>query len=202
MQRLSPIRQLIDPARGLRRIGDAEPQHGGVAEPERQARHKTDFRHLDGVETVGRIDAVAHRAPGEHGGTDIVADRIAGETGKRRDPIRDFLAPDCAQGEPVVKREREIAAGDERGGGENVALLGCLQRCDHLVDIDIAQHVDQHHHRHGDDGQTEQHADSIPADIVLEKSRHRAQRIEHLSSGSAPDLGFTRDRIISCASRL
>ena len=176
MQRLIASRQLIDQARGLRVIGDAESEHGGIAEPEGQACHETDLRHLDGVETVGRIDAVAHRAAGEYGGADIVTDRIAGEAGKRRDPIRDFLAPDRAQREQVVEREREIAAGDERGGGGDVARLGRLQRSDHLIDIDVAQHVDQHHHRHGDDGEAEQHADPIPADCVLEKSRPGAQQ--------------------------
>ena len=73
-------------------IGNAKPQHGGVAEPEGQARHEADLRHFDGVKTIGRINAVAHRAAGKHGGADIVTDRIAGEAGQRGDAIGNFVA--------------------------------------------------------------------------------------------------------------
>ena len=106
--------------RGLRRVGDAQPEHGGIAEPERQAGDKADLGHLDGAEAPGRIDAVAHRAAGEDAGADIVADRIAGEAGKRRDPIGNVAAADRAQRKQVIERQREIAAGDEQRGERNV----------------------------------------------------------------------------------
>ena len=178
-------RQLIDQSRGFRVIGDAEAEHGDIAEPEGETGHEADLGHLDGVETVGRIDAVAHRAAGEHGGADIVADRIAGEAGQRGDAIGNLAAADRAQGEQVVECQREIAGGDEGGGGADVVPTGRPQRLDHLVDIDIAQHTKQHHQRHGDDGEAEQHANAIPADRVLEKACHGTQRLEHLSSGTA-----------------
>ena len=85
--------------------------------------------------------------------------------------------PDRTQGEPVIEGEREIAAGDEYRGGDDVLALDCLQRGDDLVDLNVAQHMDQHHRRDGDDRQTEKHADPVPADIFLEKSRPRAQHI-------------------------
>ena len=44
-------------------IGDAEAQHGGVAEPERQAGDEADLRDLDGVEPPqpNRCDSAPRR---------------------------------------------------------------------------------------------------------------------------------------------
>ena len=75
-----------------------------------------------------RIDAIAHRAAGEHAGADIVADRIAGEAGERRDAIGHFIAADRAQREQVVEGQREIAAGDKKCSGRDVVRLRRLQR--------------------------------------------------------------------------
>ena len=86
-----------------RLVGDAQPEHGGVAEPEGQAGDEADFCDVDGAEAPGRIDPVAHRPAGEHAGADIVADRVAGEPGQRRDPIGRVGAPDRAQREQVVE---------------------------------------------------------------------------------------------------
>ena len=95
-------------------VGEAEAQHGDVAEPEGETGDEADLGDLDGVEAPGRIDAVAHRAAGEHAGADIVADRIGGEAGQRRDAVGHVLAADRAQREQVVERQREIAQGDEQ----------------------------------------------------------------------------------------
>ncbi len=44
---VGPQRQLIERARGLRRIENAEAEHGGIAEPERQPGDETDFGDFD-----------------------------------------------------------------------------------------------------------------------------------------------------------
>src|SRR5262249_45319678 len=49
-----------------------------------------------------------------------------------------------------------------------------------------AQHVKAHARVDADDRDAQQDADPIPADRFLEKPRHRAQRIEHHSSGLTP----------------
>src|SRR5690606_38679640 len=105
----------------------------------------------DGAEAPGRIDAVAHRAAGEDAGADIVAYRVAGETGERRDPIGNVPPADRAQGEQVVERQREIAAGDAQRGKRNVAPAGRHQRLEYLVQVDVAQDAIEHHHGNRDD---------------------------------------------------
>ena len=177
--------KLGDRPRGVRLDADAETQHRGVAEPEGETGDEADLRHLDGVEPVSGIDAVAHRTAGEHGGADIVPDRIAGEGAERGDAVGNFGAADGAQRKPVVEGQGEIGGRHEQAGGGDAVRRGAFDRGEHLVDIDIVQDVEQHHHRDGDDGEAEQHADAVPADRVLEKSRHRAQPIEHSSSGPA-----------------
>ena len=167
----------------MRRQGDAEAEHGGVAEPECQSGDEADLRHFHRVEAVGGIDPVTHGTAGEHGGADIVADGIAGEAGQRRDAIGNLPAADRAQGEPVVEGQREIAERDEQAGGGDAVPLSALQCDDNLVHLDVAQHMHQHHRSHGDDGEAEQHADPVPADLVLEKAHHGARSLEHSSSG-------------------
>ena len=139
---VDPGRQTIDGAGGLRRVQDAETEHGGVAEPEGQASDKADLRHLDGVEPVSRIDAVAHGATGEYGRADIVADRVAGEAGECGNAIGNFVSADRAQCEPVVECQREIAAGNKQRGAGNLVRARGLQRGEDLIDVDIAQHVE------------------------------------------------------------
>src|SRR5262249_58567666 len=85
---VEPGRQLIDGGGGERRIGDAEPENGGVSQPEGQAGDEADFRNLHGGQSPGRIDAVANRAAGEYARADIMAHRIAGEARERSRPIR------------------------------------------------------------------------------------------------------------------
>jgi hypothetical protein len=45
---IQPFRQLVDGAGGERLERNAEPEHGGIAQPEGELGHETDFRHLDG----------------------------------------------------------------------------------------------------------------------------------------------------------
>src|SRR2546430_13571693 len=48
----------------------------------------------------------------------IVADRVTGEAGERRDPIRHVAGADRAQREQIVKREREITGRSEEHTSE------------------------------------------------------------------------------------
>src|SRR4029077_20172405 len=89
---VEPGRQLVDRHGRLRMIGDAEAKYGGVAEPKGETSDKADLRHLDRIEPISRIDAVAHRATSEHRGSDVVTNRIAREAGKRRNTIRNLVA--------------------------------------------------------------------------------------------------------------
>lgn len=82
---------------------------------------------------------------------------------------------DRPQREPVVEGEREIAAGHENGRKCDSVGGGGFQCGDHLVDIEVVQHVHEHRHRDGDNRDTKQEADPLPADFVLEKARHGAQ---------------------------
>ena len=136
-----PGRQLVDRHGGFRVISDTEAEDGGVAQPEGQTGDEADFRNLDCIKSVHRIDAVTHSTPGEYGGADIVADRVAGETGQRRDAIWNFIASNGSQRKQVVEGERKIATGHKKGSGRDVVRLRCLQRRNHLVGVNVAQHV-------------------------------------------------------------
>ena len=68
-------------------IGDAEPEHGRVAEPEGESGQKADFRDIDRIQSPGGIDAITHRAAGEDAGADVVSDRIAGKGRESRDAV-------------------------------------------------------------------------------------------------------------------
>ena len=125
-------------------IGDAESEHRGIAEPERQAGQKADLGDVDRVQPPGGIDAVAHRAAGEDAGADIVPDRIAGEGGERVDAVGNVGAADRAHREQVIEGQGEIAGGHEQRRQRDLARLGLLDGLDHLVDVDAAQHVVEH----------------------------------------------------------
>ena len=132
-------------ARRLRRVENAEPQHGGVAEPEGQPGDETDFGDLDDGEPPAGIDPVAHRAAGEDAGADIVADRVAGEAGERRDAIGHLEAADRAQREQIVEGQRQVAGGDEQAGDDEGVPVGRFERIEEVVGIDIAQDAVEHH---------------------------------------------------------
>ena len=180
---VAPQRQLIDGARGLRRIQHAEPEHGGIAEPERQPGEEADLGDLDDAQAPGGIDAIAHGAAGEHAGADIVADRVAGEAGQRRDPVRDFGAPDRAQREQVVEGQRQIAGGDEGAGDDQGAPVGRLDGVEQRVGIDVAQDAVEHDDGDDDDGEAERNTQAAPADAPVEKMRGVAQALQHFRTG-------------------
>ena len=161
-------------------IGDAEAQHRGIAEPEGQAGEEADLCDVDRVQPIGGIDAVAHRAAGEDAGADIVADRIAGEGGERVDAIGHVGVADRAHGEQVVEGQREIARGDEQRRHRDLARLGALDRLDHLVDVDAAQHVVEHIASDADDRDAD-HNSKLMQDLLLAQKRHRpAYGFQHL----------------------
>ena len=161
-------------------IGDAEPEHRGIAEPEGEAGEKADLGDVDRVQPPGRIDAVAHRAAGEDAGADIVADRIGGEGGERVDAVGNVGAADRAHREQVVEGQREIAGGDEQRRQRDLARLGALDRLDHLVDVDAAEHVVEHVARDPDDGDADRNA-QLMQDLLLAQKRDRpAYGFQHL----------------------
>ena len=176
----------------FRHIGDAEPEHGGVAEPEREAGNEAELGDLDGVEPPGRIDAVAHRAAGEDAGADIVADRIAGESAERRDAVRHVMAADRAQREQIVEGQREIAEGDEQRREQDVARVGPAKRLQDILEFDAVQGLEQHKDRDRDDRETDARRRSGPSrssDRKTDRSdaRHRS-RLAGVSADSARRL--------------
>ena len=157
------------------------PSPSTVALPSQKVRpgHETDFRDIDGAEPPRRIDPVAHRTSGEDAGTDIVADRIAGEAGQRRRPIWHVVSPDRTQRKQVIEGEREIAARHERCRERGVAPIRGRERLDHFADIDVMQSAIQHHDRNDDDRDAEHEADPVPADLFVAEPRGPTQSIEH-----------------------
>ena len=167
---------MIDGARGQRRIGDAKPQHSRVTEPEGESSNEADLGDCDRVEAIGRIDAVAHRAAGQDAGADIMPDRIAGEACQRCGTIRHVPAPDRAQSEEIVERQREIAGGDAERGPHDVVPVGIPQRIHQVVEVDVAQVVIERHNGQSDNGSAESDADPAPADFFIAEAADRARR--------------------------
>ena len=178
---VEPGRQLIDGARSMRLEGDAESEHRGIAQPEGQSGHEADLRDVDGAQAPGRIDPVSDRAAGKHACSDIVTHRIAGEAGKRSHPVGHVGASDRAQRKQVVERQREIARGNEQRSQRDVARVAYHQRFDHFVDVDVAQDAIERHHRDRDDGDAQDEADPVPADLLVAKMRRCVERCEHLA---------------------
>ena len=177
---VEPDRQLIDRGRGLRVIGDAEPEHRGIAEPEGQAGEEADFGDVDRVQPPGRIDPVAHRAAGEDAGADIVADRIGGEGGKRVDAVGNVGVADRAHREQVIEGQREIARRHEQRRQRDLARLGALDGVDHLIGVDAAEHVIEHVARDADDRDADQDPE-LMQDLLLAQKRDRpAYCFQHL----------------------
>src|SRR5947208_6141047 len=82
-QPVQPVLKLVDRRSCLRMIRNPDPQHRGIAKPERQSGQEAYLGNVDRVEPPVGIDAVAHRAAGKDAGTDIVPDRIAGKGSER-----------------------------------------------------------------------------------------------------------------------
>src|SRR5262249_20292196 len=130
--------------------------------------------------------AVAHGTAGEHCRTDVVTDRITREAGQRRNAIGNFAAADGPQGEPIVESEREVSARDKKSCSRDIMRVGCLKRRYHLVGVDVAEHMKEDDGGDRNNRNAQNQANPIPTNRILKKSRHRAQRLEHYSSGSAP----------------
>ena len=107
-----------------------------------------------------------------------MADRIAGETGHRRRPIRHVASPDRMQREQVVECKSEITAGDEQCRERDVAPIGRDQGLDDLAAVDIAQNAIEHQQCNREDGDAEHNTDPIPADLLVAKSRAPTQNVE------------------------
>ena len=161
-------------------IGDAQSQHRGIAEPERQAGQKADLGDVDRVQSPGGIDAIAHRAAGEDAGADIVPDRIAGEGGERVDAVGNIGAADRANREQVIECQGEIARGHEQRRQRDLAGLGLLDGLDDLVDVDAPQHVVKHVARDPDDRDADRNT-QLMQDLLLAQKRDRpAYCFQHL----------------------
>jgi hypothetical protein len=133
--------RMANAASRFRMIGAAEPQHRGIAEPERQAGEKTDFCDVDRIQSPRGIDPVAHGAAGKDAGSDIVADRIGGESRERIDAVGNVAAADGAHREQVIECQGEIARRHEHRCQHDLARLGAPDGVDDLAGIDDAQHV-------------------------------------------------------------
>ena len=125
-------------------VGDAEPEHGRIAEPERQPCEEADLGDVDRVQPPGGVDAIAHRAAREHAGADIVPDRIGGEGGERVDAVGNVIMADGSDREQVIEGQGEIARGDEQAGEQDLTRFGLLDGIEDVVDIDAAEHVEEH----------------------------------------------------------
>jgi len=154
---VEPGRQLVDRGGRFRVIGNPESEHRGIAEPEGQAGKETDLGDIDRVQSPGGIDTVAHRAAGKDAGADIMSDRIAGEGGQRVDAVGNVAAADRANREPIIKCQREITGGNEQRSQHDLMRLGAFDGLDHLIDIDVPEHVVKHIARDADDRDADQH---------------------------------------------
>ena len=170
---------MIDGSRGLRRLEHADPEQGGVAEPEGEPGNKADLGDFDDAQAPGGVDAVAHGAAGEDARANIVSDRIAGEARERRDAIRHVGAADGAQREQIVEGERHIAGGDEEARNGEGPPVGRLERVEQRLDVEVAQDVIEHNHRHYNDGEAQREANAAEADVSLEEMHRRAQPLRH-----------------------
>ncbi len=161
-------------------VGDAEPEHGGIAEPERQPGEEADLGDVDRVQAPGGIDPIAHRAAGEDAGADIVSDRIAGEGGERIDAVGDLAVTDGPDGEQVIEGQREIARGDEQAGKGDLARFGLLDGFEDVVDVDVLQHVEEHIAGDPDDGDADHNTQLVQDLLLVQKRDGPAYGFQHL----------------------
>ncbi len=176
---IQPNRQPVDLGCRVRMIGDAETKHRGVAKPEGEAGDKADLGDVDCIQSPRGIHAITHCAAGERAGADIVSDRIAGETGKRCDPVRHIATADRPQRKQIVERQREIAGGNKQHR-QNDRLRGLgLQRLDQGIEIQVAQHVVENVAGDHDDRQAHRKAELLE-NVLLTKKRNRlADQSQH-----------------------
>ena len=163
-------------------VGHAEPKHEQVAEPERQSGEKADLRDVNGIQPVVRIDPEADGAAGEHGGADIVADRIAGEAGQRGNAIGYVLLADRAQREKIIEGQGTERAEHPQCGEPDATVRDLRQRSQDDPGIDAPQRAQQRRNREGDDEEAYGNPQPLPADPFLEATPQRGQQSMHSSS--------------------
>src|SRR5262249_53666394 len=154
----------------LRMIRDAKAEDRSIAEPKGKSGNKADLRYLDRIEPICRIDAITHGTAGEHRGADVVSDRIAGEAGERGDAVRHLVASYGPQREQIIESQREVPACHKKSRRGDMVRLGGLERRNYFVDVDIAEHIEEHDRCDGNDGDAQNQADPIPTDRILEES--------------------------------
>jgi hypothetical protein len=108
-----------------------------------------------------------------------MADRIAAKSRHARDAIRHFGTADRAQGEDVIKSEREIARRDEERGEQNVQRFRLLDRFEDVVRVDAVQQPEKNVERNAGDRKADQHADAMPVHPFTQKTIDRSPRALH-----------------------
>ena len=162
--------------------GHADAEHESVAEPERQAGDEADFRDVDGVEAVIRIDPETDRAAGENRGADIVADGVAGESRQRGDAIGHLRLADGSQREKIIKRQRAERADDAQRCERDPARRYFRHRSQDHAGIDALQRAHQRRDGKDDDENARGDSEPFPADPFREAAPQRGQQPMHSSS--------------------
>ncbi len=135
-------RQLVHRGRRPRVPGHADAEHEDIAEPEGQPGEEADFCDVDGAEAVLRIDPETDRAAGEHGGADIVADRVAGEARQCSDAIGHVLLADGPQREEIIEGQRAERADHAECCERDLSMRNLRQRNQDHAGIDTPQGAD------------------------------------------------------------
>ncbi|MGY3290498.1 hypothetical protein ACVWWP_003565 [Bradyrhizobium sp. LM3.6] len=165
----------------------ADREHEDVTEPEGQAGQEADFRDVDRIQPVIRIDPEADRPAGKNRGADIVTDRIGREAGERCDAIGHVLLADRSQCKKVVegqRTEREAHA-DRRQSDIAAGNLG--QRGQDDPGIDALEGPHQRGDGESDDEDARRNAEASPADPSREAAFQRGQQSVHSSSRQGQD---------------
>ena len=175
-------RQLVHRGSSFGVPGHADAEHEGVAEPEGQAGEKADLGDVDRAKRVVRINPETNRAAGEHGRTDVVADRIAREARQRGDPVGHVLLADRPQREEIIECQRTERADHAQRGKRNAMRRYFGQRRQDHAGIDALEGADQRRDREGDDQEARGDPEPSPADPFLEATPERGQQSMHSSS--------------------
>ncbi len=162
--------------------GHADRKHEDVTEPEGEAGQEADFRDVDGVQAVIGLDPKTNGATGEHRGADIVADRIGGEAGERRNAGGDMPLADRSQCKKVIKGQRAEGAEDAERRQPDAAAGDVGERGQDDAGIDALEGAHQRGDREGDDHDACGNPEASPADPSLEAAFQRGQLSVHSSS--------------------
>ena len=178
---VGPRRQLIDRARDVGRIGDADAEHDRIAEPEREAGDKGDLGDVDQGQAPRPIDSESHHAAGEDRRAEIVSDRVAQKSGERRDPVRNVRLADRAQREEIIERQANIAGGNQQGGDHHGLDRRRVDRVGEFSDVDVAQQFKKCEACRRNDNETERDADRFPAQSPSYGASNRSRNLHQAS---------------------